>query len=46
MSDIGTCLKHGAETLASAGIESPWREARLLLGHTTDLTEAELIGYP
>ena len=46
MSDIGTCLKHGAETLASAGIESPWREARLLLVHATDLTEAELIGYP
>ena len=46
MSDIGTCLKHGAETLASAGIESPWREARLLMVHATDLTEAELIGYP
>jgi len=46
MSDVGTYLKRGAETLASAGIESPWREARLLLLHTTDLTEAELIGYP
>ena len=46
MSDIGTCLKRGAETLASAGIERPWREARLLLVHATDLTEAELIGYP
>ena len=46
MSDIGTCLKRGADTLASVGIESPWREARLLLVHATNLTEAELIGYP
>lgn len=46
MSDIGTCLKRGAETLAAAGIDNPWREARLLLIHATGLTEAEVIGYP
>ncbi|MEE2998273.1 MAG: peptide chain release factor N(5)-glutamine methyltransferase [Pseudomonadota bacterium] len=46
MSDIMTCLKQGAETLAAAEIENPWREARLLLLHATGLTEAVLIGYP
>ena len=46
MSDVGFCLKRGAETLEAAGIENPWREARLLLSHASGLTEAELIGYP
>jgi len=46
MSDVGSCLKRGAETLAAAGIDNPWREARLLLSHASGLTETELIGYP
>ena len=46
MTDIGTYLKIGAEALANAGIENPWRDARLLLVYATGLTEADLIGYP
>ena len=46
MTDIATCLKRGADRLAAAGIENPWREARLLLVHATGLTEAEVVGYP
>lgn len=46
MNDVGSCLKRGAATLAAAGNEHPWREARLLLAHATGLTEAALIGYP
>jgi len=46
MRDIGTYLKLGAEALAKAGIENPWRDARLLLVYATGLTEVDLIGYP
>jgi len=46
MRDIGTYLKLGAEALTKAGIENPWRDARLLLVYATGLTEADLIGYP
>ncbi len=46
MTDVRTCLADGAERLRAAGIENPWREARLLLSHVTGFSEAVLIGYP
>ncbi len=46
MTDIRACLAEGAARLADAGIENPWREARLLLAHATGLNIATIIGYP
>lgn len=46
MTDIRSCLEAGAARLARAGIDNPWREARLLLAHATGVSEAVLIGYP
>ena len=46
MNDVRTCLKRGADRLAAAGIDNPWREARLLLAQATGLGETILIGYP
>ena len=46
MNDVRTCLNRGADRLAAAGIDNPWREARLLLAQATGLGETILIGYP
>lgn len=46
MSTVEACLKRGAGLLGAAGIENPWREARLLLAHATGVSETTLIGYP
>lgn len=46
MMNVGACLNRGAACLASAGIEDPWREARLLLAHATGKSVSEIIGYP
>lgn len=46
MTDIRSSLAEGAARLKAAGIENPWREARLLLAHATGFSQAQLIGYP
>jgi release factor glutamine methyltransferase len=40
---VGAALRRGAALLAAAGIESPAREARLLLGHALGVTMADLL---
>jgi release factor glutamine methyltransferase len=40
---VGAALRRGAALLAAAGVESPAREARLLLGHALGVTMADLL---
>ncbi|MBV8913977.1 MAG: peptide chain release factor N(5)-glutamine methyltransferase [Acetobacteraceae bacterium] len=43
---VREALNHGASILAAAGIESPRREARLLLAASSGLTQAQLLADP
>lgn len=43
---VGSCLSEGTARLKAAGIESPHREARLLLAHALDVDQAAIIGHP
>lgn len=43
---VGSCLTEGAARLKAAGIESPHREARLLLAHALDVDQASIVGHP
>ncbi len=43
---IGSCLTEGTARLKAAGIESPHREARVLLAHALDVDQAAIIGHP
>ena len=43
---VGSCLTEAAARLTAAGIESPHREARMLLAHTLDVDQAAIIGHP
>jgi release factor glutamine methyltransferase len=43
---IGACVARGAEILAGAGIESPRREARLLLAHAAGQSFEWIIAHP
>lgn len=43
---IGALIAAGAARLKEAGIESPMREARLLLGHAAGIGLSTLIGWP
>jgi release factor glutamine methyltransferase len=40
---VGAALRRGAATLAAAGVETPVREARLLLAHALGVTAADLL---
>lgn len=42
----GEALRHGAATLAAAGVDNPRLEARLLLGHATGLSRTALLCDP
>ncbi len=46
MSTAGSLIGRGAERLTFAGLETPQREARLLLAHVLDTAAAELILSP
>ena len=43
---VGSCLTEATARLRAAAIDSPRREARLLLAHATGLDQAALIGHP
>ena len=43
---MAEALRLGAERLRNAGIDSPRREARLLLGHALGRTQADLLAAP
>ena len=43
---IGICLTQAARRLADAGIASPRREARLLMGYVLERDPAQLLGSP
>ncbi len=43
---VGSCLTEGAARLRAAGIESPYREARVLLAHALEVDQSAIIGYP
>ncbi len=43
---VGQALRRGAVVLREAGIESPAREARLLLAHALNRTQADLLRAP
>jgi release factor glutamine methyltransferase len=44
--EIGVLLPAATARLKAAGIESPGREARLLLGHATGLSATRIMAYP
>lgn len=46
MTTAGTLVARGTERLTFAGLETPQREARLLLGHVLEMPAAELILAP
>jgi len=43
---VDAFLARAQARLRAAGIEAPWREARLLLAHATGVTPESLIAYP
>lgn len=43
---VGSCLSEGTARLKAAGIESPHREARVLLAHVLNVDPAAIIGHP